>query len=1109
MTVQEVLQKPAMVPRATVPVGPFKGLDYFVEAEEAAFFGRQREITEIVARVTTGRTLVLYGRSGMGKTSLVRAGLIPELRRRGYAPVYVRPLGDPLADLRAEVARVMPDEAGEGSLHELVSRAAEKRPLVIVLDQFEELFIRFDVAARSSFVEAVAAVLRDGQVDVHWLFSIREEFIAELDAFELGVGDLLDARYRLRGLSRFGAREAIAQPLIHADVEFSQRLLSRLLTIAERDFFDPPLIQIVCTELFREALRSHPERVELDESDLDKLGDPQAIFGRYLRRAEERLPDLGLDMRIVLDGLVTSRRTKRPTTVEGLLEGDFVIRREAVDMALFVLEDERVVRREQRGAVYWHELIHDRMADEVVRFCQRDRELRALFLTRDLLRNTSQGTEGEDDVRVFLGADQLYLARDCEPRLKLTVEERNLLLQSAVRLDHRDVEYWAKLADVDRSTEQLRQQMRDRYHPSARHGAVRAAGAIPGASLRFALDCLRLAAEDAEGTIRHLAMGQFVKIARGEHGDAFVDYLRLPAARVNLLEALRALGRDTSAVDHLPAEVRRLLRRTQTLEELKSQPAIRPAEPTLRSGWGLAWFFAWLLLVALPSFLVTSFWLSPDLWLSPGDSTGAAFRWGFIGVVFLGAAVPFVVNLSNRVIADLYRFELRDAAAGSSWVGALWSRSALAFVTVVLVVLGAFFAFLGVLLGDDRALPVIVMSWLLAVWGAWAALVASTALAVSLSDTALGAAQSRADVIKVSLIASLGAPPLMGHFLFWLTSKLGAGAAGIISYAIVILASLSTAVVVLVLGMDRLRDGAPKEIAPGGSPSRARFLLALLVVVQVGWAFSTTGRQIVPALAPTVDLASLRDAPNQTPILLPWGRAMAPVQFRSLHYQGNDALVFLFQPEDGCTLSPHPATSSRRALDGPFVALLSGDHRVVRQCRWDMSSLDSVAVRRVQEIQGPSLEKDAEPFDLRWSAGTWLVKLPLRPGTEVWQRDFRFIWKSSDTSRQDAYYFPIWVSARTGARRHVRLVTLPEFGVLDQIKERQRLRQGEPPAPPRRATVSDEGLLIPTMSARYQVIASEGEGLARVEVLPTGDIPRDAEDIVAGVILFIPDNTTQ
>src|SRR5512139_3961643 len=110
----EPAERPGPPPGPTAT--PFKFLDYFEEAEADSFAGREEEVQEALVGLTRGRTYVVYGRSGLGKTSLLLAGLFPLLRQRGFHPMRVRLLESPVADFctalatelgRPELAREM------------------------------------------------------------------------------------------------------------------------------------------------------------------------------------------------------------------------------------------------------------------------------------------------------------------------------------------------------------------------------------------------------------------------------------------------------------------------------------------------------------------------------------------------------------------------------------------------------------------------------------------------------------------------------------------------------------------------------------------------------------------------------------------------------------------------------------------------------------------------------------------------------------------------------------------------------------------------------------------------------------------------------------------
>ena len=84
MTTETAAPPPPLTQPAELTAAPYKFLDYFDERDAPSFAGRDQDIAEMVSRVTANRTLVLFARSGLGKTSLLKAGVFPRLRERGF-----------------------------------------------------------------------------------------------------------------------------------------------------------------------------------------------------------------------------------------------------------------------------------------------------------------------------------------------------------------------------------------------------------------------------------------------------------------------------------------------------------------------------------------------------------------------------------------------------------------------------------------------------------------------------------------------------------------------------------------------------------------------------------------------------------------------------------------------------------------------------------------------------------------------------------------------------------------------------------------------------------------------------------------------------------------
>jgi hypothetical protein len=272
--------------------GLYKGLDYFCDSAEdvACFAGRAVETRAVVARITTGPYLVLYGRSGLGKTSLLRAGVFPELRKREYLPVYVRTLVEPLQDLAQAIreAANLETASKDGSLQDVLKRACEHHSLVIVLDQFEEFFIRH--RKNTAFVEAVVGVIRNKELDVRFVFSLREDYLAALDDFQRYLDDLFVRSYRLLPLTTLGAYEAITQPLYYKGVSYDERMVTTMVDELAKFDFDSARLQIACSELCELAVeKKHNTLGDGEFSDLEKKGGLEQVFYRYVERVVSAL----------------------------------------------------------------------------------------------------------------------------------------------------------------------------------------------------------------------------------------------------------------------------------------------------------------------------------------------------------------------------------------------------------------------------------------------------------------------------------------------------------------------------------------------------------------------------------------------------------------------------------------------------------------------------------------------------------------------------------------------------------------------------------------------------------------------------------------------------
>ena len=339
---------------------PYKGLAPYTEEDARYFFGRDTERRIIADNLRATRLTVLYGPSGVGKSSVLNAGVTHDLQLdRDYALLIFREWhGDPSLSLNLAIVGclpmpasgpdLLPGSAGHNFLKtlerygEIVEESKDALPtLLIVLDQFEEYFqyqARDD--AESGFEKQLTEVLSRRDLPVHFLLSIRDDSLAALDRFKADVPTLLDNRLSITFLSREAASQAIVEPLerFNADlregkvpatannlrpIEIDARLAAAVVDeiVAaqgeEREGVQTAYLQLVMTRWWERQMAGSSEKML--RRTLEELGGVKTIVERYL---EDTLATLSpLEKQLAAEAffhMVTSSGRKIALTVSEL-----------------------------------------------------------------------------------------------------------------------------------------------------------------------------------------------------------------------------------------------------------------------------------------------------------------------------------------------------------------------------------------------------------------------------------------------------------------------------------------------------------------------------------------------------------------------------------------------------------------------------------------------------------------------------------------------------------------------------------------------------------------------------------------------------------------------
>ena len=388
---------------AVDPENPWLGLSSYTEETRAYFHGRDEEAAELARRVQRRNLTVLFGQSGLGKTSLLRAGLVPRLRGEGFCPVYVRVDYSPEAPSPSEQIKqaifrataaagvwTRPGSAVEGeSLWEFLHhrgdllRDAGGRTILplLIFDQFEEIFTlgqaddagrlratRFlddladlvenrppaELERRLEDDEAVAEDYDFARADYRILIALREDYLAHLEGVKGTMPSITQNRMRLARMTGAQALSAVMKPggrLVSQEVaEAIVRFVAGGAELANAEV-EPSLLSLVCREL--NTVRLATGRAEISADLL--AGSRDSILTEFYERA---LADQPTGVRRVIEDELLTESGYRESLAEERVAKALAAAGAAPD-ALARLVDRRLLRIEERLDVRRVEITHD------------------------------------------------------------------------------------------------------------------------------------------------------------------------------------------------------------------------------------------------------------------------------------------------------------------------------------------------------------------------------------------------------------------------------------------------------------------------------------------------------------------------------------------------------------------------------------------------------------------------------------------------------------------------------------------------------------------------------------------------------------------------------
>jgi len=334
-------------PRADASTCPYPGLRRFDESNAHLYFGREHELAEVVERLSAARFLAITGESGCGKSSLIRAGVVPALLRapeRGWRISILQPGDDPIGRLaraledafgEADASREIVEAALRSSSRGLIeavrqARLVESASLLIVVDQFEEVFRFKQSAGQPQAAEEARAFVRllltasANAPNLYVVLTMRSDYLGECAQFT-GLPEAINrGEYLLSRPTRDELRQAIVRPAEVTGALIAPRLAAQLLNEVGDDPGELPVLQHALMRTWHEWNPKHEPGGPIDLDHYRRAGTLRGALSQHAEEVYRDLKDAALQIvashvfRALTETPLGGRPVRRPSSMAQL-----------------------------------------------------------------------------------------------------------------------------------------------------------------------------------------------------------------------------------------------------------------------------------------------------------------------------------------------------------------------------------------------------------------------------------------------------------------------------------------------------------------------------------------------------------------------------------------------------------------------------------------------------------------------------------------------------------------------------------------------------------------------------------------------------------------------
>jgi signal transduction histidine kinase len=373
---------------------PYQGLKAFDKEQARFFFGREKVIQLLVEKLGQANFVPIIGASGSGKSSVVRAGLIPRLEKNGWRVLEpILPGVEPLAELkralaglfgRTEVREIYALIETDG-LRPVIEQISSSERFLLVVDQFEEVFTLCQKEEeRRQFIELLTQVAEIPDSRLAIVTTMRADFLEPCLSYESLTWLIQNEAVYMPPLVGAELEEAIVTPAKLQGYHFEEGLLPAILHDVSQQKGCLPLLQFALTELWEQRDR---QTRQLTLANYNQLGGVMGALNGHAEQIYHSLREQQQDwvkrifLKLVRSGVhAKDTRQRQPKSKLLAIAGENPATRQALSKVLERLIDGRLLVTDRKGED-WVDLTHEALMERWKRFTQwrqEDRELRRL-----------------------------------------------------------------------------------------------------------------------------------------------------------------------------------------------------------------------------------------------------------------------------------------------------------------------------------------------------------------------------------------------------------------------------------------------------------------------------------------------------------------------------------------------------------------------------------------------------------------------------------------------------------------------------------------------------------------------------------------------------------